>query len=117
MENEIKIMDGLAKIKRCKSSNVWQFSIWIKKEKKYYSATTGTRNKEQAIEFAQTETAKLIYRSEAEKEKGVNWANAGRLFVFPIGIWATYENSNQAIAAANQREVYLTGIKQRKGCK
>ena len=55
--------------------------------------------------------------NEAEKEKGVNWANAGRLFVFPIGIWATYENSNQAIAAANQREVYLTGIKQRKGCK
>jgi len=54
---------------------------------------------------------------EAKKEKGVNWANAGRLFVFPIGIWATYENSNQAINAANQREVYLTGIKQRKGCK
>ena len=36
MENEIKIMDGMAKIKRCKSSNIWQFSMWIKKEKKYY---------------------------------------------------------------------------------
>ena len=69
MENEIKIMDGLAKIKRCKSSNIWQFSMWIKKEKKYYRETTGTRNKEQAIEFAQTETAKLIYRSETKKEK------------------------------------------------
>ena len=69
MENEIKIMDGLAKIKRCKSSNIWQFSMWIKKEKKYYRTTTGTRNKEQAIEFAQTETAKLIYRSETKKEK------------------------------------------------
>jgi len=54
---------------------------------------------------------------EAEKEKGVTWGNAGRALVFPIGIWATYENSNQAINAANQREVYLTGIKQRKGCK
>ena len=46
MENEIKIMDGLAKIKRCKNSNIWQFSMWIKKEKKYYRATTGTRYKE-----------------------------------------------------------------------
>ena len=46
MENEIKIMDGLAKIKRCKSSNIWQFSMWIKKEKKYYRATIGTHNKE-----------------------------------------------------------------------
>ena len=69
MENEIKIMDGLAKIKRCKNSNIWQFSMWIKKEKKYYRATTGTRNKEQAIEFAQIETAKLIYRCETKKEK------------------------------------------------
>jgi hypothetical protein len=54
---------------------------------------------------------------DADKEKGVTWGNAGRLIVFPIGIWATYENANQAIDAANQREVYLTGIKQRKGCK
>ena len=30
---------------------------------------------------------------EAESEKGVNWSNAGRLLVFPIGIWATYENA------------------------
>ena len=50
MENEIKIMDGLAKIKRCKNSNIWQFIMWIKKEKQYYRLTTGTRNKEQAIE-------------------------------------------------------------------
>ena len=42
---------------------------------------------------------------EAESEKGVNWSNAGRLLVFPIGIWATYENAGQAIDAANQREV------------
>ena len=69
MKNEIPIMDGIAKIKRCKSSNIWQFIMWIKKEKKYYRATTGTRNTEQAIEFAQTETAKLIYRSETKKEK------------------------------------------------
>ena len=54
---------------------------------------------------------------DAEKEKGVTWGNAGRLIAFPIGIWATYENANQAIDAANQREVYLVGIKQRKGCK
>ena len=40
---------------------------------------------------------------EAESEKGVNWSNAGRLLVFPIGIWATYENASQAINAANQR--------------
>ena len=50
---------------------------------------------------------------DADKEKGVTWGNAGRLIVIPIGIWATYENANQAIDAANQREVYLTGIKQR----
>ena len=43
--------------------------MWIKKEKKYQRTTTGKRNKEQAIEFAQTETAKLIYRSETKKEK------------------------------------------------
>ena len=54
---------------------------------------------------------------DADKEKGATWSNAGRLIVFPVGIWATYENANQAIDAANQREVYLTGIKQRKGCK
>lgn len=69
MKNKIPIMDGMAKIKRCKSSKIWQFSMWIKKEKKYYRATTGTRNNEQAIEIAQTETAKLIYRSETKKEK------------------------------------------------
>ena len=53
---------------------------------------------------------------EAESEKGVNWNNAGRLIVFPIGIWATYENANQAIDAANQREMYLKGIMSKKNC-
>ena len=53
---------------------------------------------------------------EAESEKGVNWSNAGRLLVFPIGIWATYENAGQAIDAANQREVYLRGIMSKKKC-
>ena len=53
---------------------------------------------------------------EAESEKGVNWSNAGRLLVFPIGIWATYENAGQAIDAANQREVYLRGIMSKKNC-
>ena len=69
MENDIKIMDGKAAITRCKNSNIWQMRMWISREKKYYRVTTGTRNKEQAIEFAQTETAKLIYRSESKKEK------------------------------------------------
>jgi hypothetical protein len=53
---------------------------------------------------------------EAESEKGVNWSNAGRLLVFPIGIWATYENASQAIDAANQREIYLKGIMSKKNC-
>ena len=53
---------------------------------------------------------------EAESEKGVNWSNAGRLLVFPIGIWATYENAGQAIDAANQREIYLRGIMSKKNC-
>ena len=57
------------------------------------------------------------FRDEAESEKGVNWSNAGRLLVFPIGIWATYTNANEAISAANQREVYLRGIRGRKNCK
>ena len=52
----------------------------------------------------------------AEVEKGVNWSNAGRALVFPIGIWATYENANQAIDAANQREMYLRGIMSKKNC-
>ena len=65
----------------------------------------------------QNEIARLEqFVKDADKEKGVTWGNAGRLIAFPIGIWATYENANQAIDAANQREVYLTGIKQRKGC-
>ena len=45
----------------------------------------------------------------AEAEKGVNWSNAGRALVFPIGIWAIYEN-------ANQREMYLRGIMSKKNC-
>ena len=53
---------------------------------------------------------------EAESKKGVNWSNAGRLLVFPIGIWATYENANQAIDAANQREIYLKEIMSKKNC-
>ena len=53
---------------------------------------------------------------EAESEKGVNWSNAGRLLVFPIGIWATYENAEQAINAANQRELYLRSIMSKKNC-
>ena len=53
---------------------------------------------------------------DAEGEKGVNWSNAGRALVFPIGIWATYENANQAIDAANQREMYLRGIMSKKNC-
>ena len=53
---------------------------------------------------------------EAKSEKGVNWSNAGRLLVFPIGIWATYENAGEAINAANQREVYLRGIMSKKNC-
>ena len=52
----------------------------------------------------------------AENEKGVNWPNAGRAIVFPIGIWATYENANQAIDAANQRELYLRGLMDNKQC-
>ena len=55
------------------------------------------------------------FREEAEAEKGVTWGNAGRL-VFPIAIWATYENAEQAIDAANQRELYLTGIMSKKNC-
>ncbi|MBL6768696.1 MAG: hypothetical protein ISQ20_04340 [Alphaproteobacteria bacterium] len=46
----------------------------------------------------------------------MNWSNAGRLMVFPIGIWATYENAGQAISAANQREIYLRGIMSKKNC-
>jgi len=53
---------------------------------------------------------------EAKSEKGVNWSNAGRLLVFPIGILATYENASEAINAANQREVYLRGIMSKKNC-
>ena len=64
------------------------------------------------------EIAKLDkFIKEAEKEIGVTWGNAGRLITFPVGIWATYENANKAINAANQRENYLNTIKQRKKCK
>ena len=50
------------------------------------------------------------FKNEASKEKGVTWGNAGRLIVFPIGIWATYENANKAIDAANQRRLKVTRI-------
>ena len=33
VENEISIIDGIAKIKRCKSSNIWQLVCGLKKEK------------------------------------------------------------------------------------
>lgn len=63
------------------------------------------------------EMAKLdTFRAEAEKEKGVTGGNAMRALVFPIGIWATYENVNDAVSAANQREVYLTGLMTKKDC-
>ena len=39
----------------------------------------------------------------AEKEKDVTWGNAGKLITFSVGIWATYENANKAINAANHR--------------
>ena len=55
------------------------------------------------------------FREEAESEKGVTWGNTGRL-IFPIAIWATYENAEQAIDAANQRELYLKGIMCKKNC-
>ena len=55
------------------------------------------------------------FREEAESEKGVTWGNNGRL-IFPIAIWATYENAEQAIDAANQRELYLKGIMSKKNC-
>ena len=55
------------------------------------------------------------FREEAESEKGVTWGNTGRL-IFPIAIWATYENAEQAIDAANQRELYLKGIMSKKNC-
>ena len=47
---------------------------------------------------------------EAESEKGVNWSNA----VFH-GTWI-YENANQAIDAASQREIYLKEIMSKKNC-
>ena len=68
MKKGIPIMDGIAAITRCKNSNIWQMRMWISREKKYYRVTTGTRNKEQAIEFVQTETAELIYRNESKKD-------------------------------------------------
>ena len=75
--------------------------------------TDETLNCEQlAAEIAELQR----FKDEAESEKGVNWSNAGRLIVFPIGLWATYDNANQAINAANQREIYLRGIRGRKNC-
>ena len=65
----------------------------------------------------QTEIGKLeVFRDEAKSEKGVTWGNAGRALVFPIGIWATYDNANEAIDAANQREVYLRGLMNKQDC-
>ena len=80
---------------------------------RYIKPTDETLNCEQlAAEIAELQR----FKDEAEGEKGVNWSNAGRLIVFPIGIWATYSNANEAINAVNQREVYLRGIKGRNNC-
>ena len=76
------------------------------------------RNDEQLSCFGlQNEVDELEgFIEEAISEKGVNWNNAGRLLVFPTGIWATYENAGEAINAENQREVYLRGIMSKKNC-
>lgn len=56
------------------------------------------------------------YIQQAKNEKGVTGGNVLRGLVFPIGIFATYSNANEAIQAANQRKMHLASLMQQKNC-
>ena len=56
------------------------------------------------------------FKADAQKEKGMTGTNvAAALFFWPAMI-GTYSNANDAIAAADKRKEYLTGIHRQKKC-
>jgi hypothetical protein len=62
-------------------------------------------------EYADAERLK----TEANSEKGVTGGNVARLLFWP-SIIGTYMNANEAIAAADNRKVYLANIMLSKNC-
>ena len=62
-------------------------------------------------EFSDAERLK----KDAEDEKGVTGGNVARLLFWP-SIIGTYMNANEAIAAADNRKVYLANIMLNKNC-
>jgi hypothetical protein len=54
-------------------------------------------------------------KTEANSEKGVTGGNVARLLFWP-SIIGTYMNANEAIAAADNRKVYLANIMLSKNC-
>lgn len=57
------------------------------------------------------------FRQEADSDKGVTGGNAARLLLFWPAILGTYSNANEAIAAAQSREVHLANLmNQKKDC-
>jgi len=55
-------------------------------------------------------------RADAASEKGVTGGNAARLLFWPL-IVGTYMNANEAIAAADNRKVYLSNLMLQKNCR
>lgn len=55
------------------------------------------------------------FKKEANAEKGVTGGNVARVLFWP-SIIGTYMNANQAIAAADNRQVHLANIMTQKQC-
>tara|TARA_B100000989_G_scaffold63526_1_gene43916 strand:- start:106 stop:444 length:339 start_codon:yes stop_codon:yes gene_type:complete len=53
---------------------------------------------------------------EAKEVKGVTGGNTARALIFWPAIIGSYQNANEAIAAANSRKVHLMNIMEKKEC-
>ena len=56
------------------------------------------------------------FRSEADHEKGMTGGNIARAILFWPAILGTFSNANEAISAAEAREVHLADIMNQKSC-
>ena len=54
-----KVMGDRAEIFQTPRSNIWQFRSWISDERKYYSKTLKTKDKQIALKLAEEEVLKL----------------------------------------------------------
>lgn len=57
------------------------------------------------------------FKRKAQSEKGVTGTNAAAAILFWPAMIATYQNANEASAAADARKEHLTDLYNKKGCK